>query len=491
MQNYSDSQGSNLKKIVFQNTSAMLFARILGLFLSLLASIFLVRYLGNERFGRYSSLYAYISLFSWLTTLGMDQILIKEASQSEGRARKIISTGMIFAVCLSVATVIVVMASAPFLGYAGNLWFLLLFAAADLLLLAPLRLASVAFTINLKQGQNAIIFIGRQLLWCVAVGLFVLFRVNLYAVILGRFACSLLEALGIFLFARRLIFFGWQWDKVLARDIFQKSLPLALSGLGICIYMRIDQVLLHAWAGDKELGYYAASVNIAELFTIFVTVLTTTMLPVLSRVSLEVKRFERYFSLCFRYLMPFIFGACALLAVNSALLIRIFYGKGYVFSAPVLSVLIWSEVGGYLGTIISIGLIAKGLQKYIPITTLLGALLNLALNCLFIPRWGIMGAAWATVVSYNLSGILLFFVFSGTRNFAFTGLKASLLPFTAALFLMAALHSVPGRVYSGLVIILYVSILFIFKYWNKNDLRLIIEILFKPNKLNETVMPSP
>ncbi|MDO8748957.1 MAG: flippase [Candidatus Omnitrophota bacterium] len=490
MQNYSDSQGLNLKKLVFQNTSAMLFARIVGLFFSLFASIFLVRYLGNERFGRYSSLYAYISLFSWLTTLGMDQVLIKEASQSEGRARQIISTGMISAVCLSVAAVIVAMASAPFLGYLGNLWLLLLFAVADLLLLAPLRLASVAFTINLKQWQNAIIFIGRQLLWCVAIGLFVLFRVNLSVVILGRFACSFLEALFIFLFARRLIFFRWQWDKVLARDIFQKSFPLALSGLGICIYMRVDQVLLHAWTGDKELGYYAASVNVAELFTIFVTALTTTMLPVLSRVSLDLERFERYFSLSFRYLMPFIFGVCALLTVNSALLIKIFYGKGYASSAPVLSVLIWSEVGGYFGTIISIGLIAKGLQKYIPVTTLLGALLNLVLNCLFIPKWGVMGAAWATVLSYNFSSIVLFFVFSRTRNFAFTGLKASLLPFAAALLLVAVLYSTPGIVYNGLVIILYISILFIFKYWNKNDLRLITEILFKSNKLNEKLQPA-
>lgn len=472
------------KKIIFQNTSAILGGRAANLILSLISSVLVVRYLGSERFGQYASLYAYLTLFSWLTTFGMEQIVVSESAKQKENTERLLGIATFISSFLSIfATGLAILGSVIF-GYANVMQKLLFIAAVDLLLLAPLRLHGVVFQIYLRQWYGAWISIARQSLWVILLWVFIALRVDLPIIILGRLCCSFLEALATFLFARRFIPFRYCLNSFMAQGILKQAWPIALSGVCISIYHRIDQIILHVSAGNQQLGYYAASVNIAELFSIFAIALMSTMLPVLSKIVSQKERFEHYVKICFRYLISFLFGICAVITSNSSLIVRLLYGNKYIKSAPALAILIWSELGVFSGLIICTVLIVRRMQKFILFSTIAGAVINLILNMLLIPKWGILGASWATVVSYNLAGFFIFLLFPATRDLWITGAKESVAPFLIGLFIaiFLSLNKFPQLTSMALAIILYLSGLFIFRVYNKNDLQLFLSMLGKPSR---------
>src|SRR5437660_4641322 len=85
---------------VFQNTVVSLGGRGAGLLLSAAASVVLARYLGRERLGEYGALYAYLTLYSWLATFGLESILAREAAQQRTQASSIFFTGSAISMAL-------------------------------------------------------------------------------------------------------------------------------------------------------------------------------------------------------------------------------------------------------------------------------------------------------------------------------------------------------------------------------------------------------
>jgi O-antigen/teichoic acid export membrane protein len=132
--------------------------------------------------------------------------------------------------------------------------------------------------------------------------------------------------------------------------------------------------------------------------------------------------------------MAIAFGLCTLLTPFSGPIVHLLYGLRYAAAGPLLAVLIWSEGPVFFGVVMSNALVAKNLQNYLPLSTVIGAAVNVVLNLYLIPRWGAMGAAWATNVSYTLAGILLFLAFPGTRPLAWLGIRILAPPCGLALF---------------------------------------------------------
>jgi len=91
------------------------------------------------------------------------------------------------------------------------------------------------------------------------------------------------------------------------------------------------------------------------------------------------------------------------LSLLAAFIVRLLYGEPYAESAGVLAIHAWASVFVYLGMASSSYLLAEDLTIVSLYRTLLGAVVNIGLNLLLIPRYGIQGAAWATVISASVA----------------------------------------------------------------------------------------
>ena len=75
--------------------------------------------------------------------------------------------------------------------------------------------------------------------------------------------------------------------------------------------------------------------------------------------------------------------------------------------------------------VIGIVLVSQGKRSVQFISLAISAIVNIVMNCLLIPKMGMMGAAWASIASYTIcAGILLIYF---TRVFSFS-LKELFIP---------------------------------------------------------------
>ncbi len=444
---------------IFQNIATLVGGQGFNLVLSGAATILLARYLGSEQLGVFGALYAYLGLYGWLATFGLETILARQVAQDRARAGSILLTGVCVSALFALGSTAIALAVAPYFGYGGALRALTAFAAIDTLLLAPLRLPGIVFQVDLRQWYGVGISLARQLAWLLVLVALAVARASLLWIIVGRSICAVLEVGLIFLAVHRKGFLARPW-RVLAteaRKYVRYGFPVAVSALAVGIYHRIDQVMLHNMVNDQVLGNYVASVRLAELVSLFPIAVMASMFPVLAQTAGDEARFRHYLQLSFRSLMAIAFGLCTLMTLFSGPIVHLLYGLKYAAAAPLLAVLIWSEVPVFFGVVMSNALVAKHLQNYLPLSTVVGAVVNVALNLYLIPRWGALGSAWATNVSELLAAALLFFAFRATRPIAWPGLRIAAAPALLALLIVSALFtlSLPVSVAVPVVILSY------------------------------------
>jgi O-antigen/teichoic acid export membrane protein len=430
---------------VFRNIATLIGGQGLNLALSGAATILLARYLGAAQLGEYGGLYAYVGLYGWLTTFGLDTILARQVARNRGQAGSILLTGVCLSAGLAVVATAIAVVLAPAFGYSALLRPLLIFASVDILLLTPLRMPGIVFQVDLRQWYGVGINLVRQFVWLLALILLAAAHASLLWIIVGRSCCAVLEVVLIFLAIRSKNFLAGPW-RVLsseAKAYLSFGFPVAMSTLAVGVYHRIDQVMLHKMASDQVLGNYVASVRLTELVSVFPIAVMTSMFPILAQTAGDEARFSQYLRLSFRSLMAIAFGVCVFVTLFSGLIVRTAYGVKFAPAAPLLAVLIWSEVPVFFGVVMSNGLVAANLQNFLPLSTGVGAAVNIALNLYAIPRWGAAGSAWATNISYTLAAILLFLAFRPTRSMAWLGFRILAPPCLLALFITAILKLTP------------------------------------------------
>src|SRR5450432_129192 len=122
---------------IFQNTFTLIVGRLVSVLVGAATSVIFARYLGSQRFGLFSSLYAYASLFTWLASLGIEPVLAREIARRREDAGVIVATGVALCSFFAFVTSALAIFLAPRIGYSGETQRLIVFAAIDMLLLAP------------------------------------------------------------------------------------------------------------------------------------------------------------------------------------------------------------------------------------------------------------------------------------------------------------------------------------------------------------------
>ncbi|MFZ0637710.1 MAG: flippase [Candidatus Acidiferrales bacterium] len=445
--------------LLVKNIATLFAGRGMATALSAVSAIILARYLGREQLGRYGAIYAYLALFAWLGTFGIEPILSREASQHRDRAGSILFTGSVITAVFSFCTMALLLSLAPHFGYGGSLWPLLLMASIDALFFTPFRLPGIVFQVDLRQWYAVSFGLIRQLLWIAAIILLALGHAALFWVVLARTLCGFVETaltLGaswhIGLMPR-----PWRFLPGEARKFLIYCSPIAVSALAINVYHRIDQVMLHDMSTDQILGGYVAAVSLAEIFSLFPVALMDSIFPVLAKSVGDKATFDRYMQYSFRSLMVIAFAVCAIAVPLSAPLTKIVFGAKYAATAPIFAALVWSEVAVFFGVVMKMGIIARNQQRYLAISTIIGAIINVVLNIFWIPRFGALGATWATNISYAAASIFIYFLFRETRPMALLGSRIALPGFLLSLAVAGVLAISPFNTFVrlGMGIVLF------------------------------------
>lgn len=419
---------------VLGNSGWMFFDKILRMGIGLLVGIWVVRYLGPTQLGLLSYAGAFAGLFGALATLGLDSIVIRELVKSPERQNELLGTAFVLKLVAGVITLLLVVLAISVVRHGESLtiWIVALSAATFLFL--PVNVIDMYFQAKVQSKFTV----------CAAVFAFLVVTLAKIAMILTGaplifFAWAVL-AEAILTAGFLLAIYGmnlqqvraWRYKGQVAQELLGQSWPLILSGLSIMLYMRLDQIMIGQILGDKEVGLFAAAVRISEMWYFIPMALASSVFPTIiasKKISNAVyyERLQKFFTI----MVWIAIGMAVTVTMFNNMIIRLLYGVAYAESATVLSIHIWAGVFVALGVASGSWFIVEHLQKLAFYRTLFGGLVNICLNLFLIPKYGIEGAAVATVISQACATLFFDFYNPRTRPIFWMKLKALVRPFSS------------------------------------------------------------
>ena len=206
-----------------------------------------------------------------------------------------------------------------------------------------------------------------------------------------------------------------------------KSLPLLLSTGVMILYVKMDVIMLQYFLGSNSVGIYSAGSRIFEAFLMFSIPIVSTCYPVMQDYfNAKRDRVLRQTIRKFQVILLMISILIILLMfLYAGVLIHVLFGAEYANSVIVLNVLVIALPAVFIGDLLTKFLIMKEQLYFVMFRNVFGLSVNLILNILLIPNYGLLGAAIASVLGYftaNLAYPLLnmrmrsFFTLNGDLN---------------------------------------------------------------------------
>ena len=190
------------------------------------------------------------------------------------------------------------------------------------------------------------------------------------------------------------------------KDLLRFCLPLVPSTIFWWITGVSDRYLVAYMRSNTENGFYAAAYKIPTLLTYVVTIFNDAWKLSAVSESDDREQCANFYSQTYKYYIAVMFIGGGILSVGAQIIARILFAESYYVAwifIPVLSAAtVFTALDTFLGSVyFTVKRTAMSLY-----TSLLGAVLNLALNLVMIPDWGLgwgaMGASVATFISYFL-----------------------------------------------------------------------------------------
>jgi len=379
--------------------------------ISVVVSVWMMRYLGPQQFGQISFALAFVALFSGFSNLGLDGVIVRDLVKTPHAVDDILGSAWILKFVGSGIALLLSTAAISWLrpDDALGMWLVFLFAGA--FLFQSLDVIDMWFRSSLRSRLSVIpktiavsvAALGKSGLILAGAPLIAFAWMGLAEAMLGGFA---LLAMFIWL-GGNLRTWRIQADRV--RALTREGLPLALSSMVVILYMRIDQVMLGEMLNDKAVGMYTAAMRISEIFYFIPNVLVMSLAPALVQAR---ESGESVYLARVRQMFSSIAIAAILIAIPMSMLagplIALILGPDFISAAPVLQVHIWALLFVALGIASAQYLLLEGQNNISLQRTAMGAVVNVGLNLLWIPRYGIIGAAWASLIAYGVATFFLF-----------------------------------------------------------------------------------
>lgn len=375
-------------KGTLNNSKWMLFQQFFNYGISFLIGALVIRYLGPSDYGIVTFIIAIISILNPIIFLGSSNILPREITLKKEMNLTYSFLKLSFIVAFVFFSII--SAVVFFSNYNHKIEFLILLFSV---IFIPIQILNYNNNAILKSKRNITALLFATLI-TVPIKLFIIYYdLGLKFIITSFLLDSIF--LGIFLILNSKVNFKLFLSSNIGNlKYLKQSIVFNISATIVFIlYTRIDQLMIKFMLNNFELGIYGSNIKIFDAFVMLGFTLSLSLLPYLTKVKSElllIKKIYKYFYFLF---LPIII----LLIFFSDLIINILFGNQFISGSYSLKILLISSFFAILTSLNNRVLIANELEKCILIRSIYSLLLNVILNLILIPKFGINGAAISTL----------------------------------------------------------------------------------------------
>jgi O-antigen/teichoic acid export membrane protein len=396
----------------FKNTSWLFLEKVLKIASELFIGIWIARYLGPEHFGLLSYSQSFAGLFMVIATLGLNTIIVRELVKGERKRDLLLGTSFILQLAGAFFVLLLILVS---ISFSSNDSF-----TNTLIFIIALSMIFKSFNVIDFYFQSKVLskytVYANMILLSLSSIIKILLILNEASLIYFAYILlfeSFILAIGFIYFYTKnnISIFNWKFDKTLALGLLKDSWPLILSGIVITVYMKIDQVMIQEMMGSKSVGQYAAAVRLSEAWYFIPMIIASSLFPaIINAKKINDKLYHTRLQKLYDLMVWMGIAIAIPMTFMSDWLVELLYGVQYSLASDVLMLHIWAGVFVFLGVSFSKYLTAENQTKKAFYRTLLGAVINVLLNYILIPIYGINGAAIATIIG-QISANYLYDIF--------------------------------------------------------------------------------
>ena len=461
-------QNKVLQRII-QNSFWLTAAQGVNGLINVCLAIYVARTLGPSEFGKFAYALSFITLFATFFDFGLTVTVTKEFAGDRSQ-EQYFQNLLLLKSMIGMLTILMIVGISFFITTNPTIRLIIFILAIYRFFFEALNLVYAFFRARQKmQFEAGIRFL--QGIGMLGVALTVLYFNHSIESLAFAYATSTFFAFIISLFILFMhgnIFGNLQsiWSRPVIKKYLLMGWYLALAQGAGDIMINTDSFLLGYWGMLSGVGLYNAAAKINAVVLFPMSLITTAILPVLIQaLKKSESQFIQFWQNWMRGMMFFIIGMDFFVFFQAENIIKLFYGVHYLPAATTLRIMIIMAMIIYINNIHFQVVLIFNQQKNIFYSQFCGCLLNVLLNILLIPHWGINGAAVATIGGQLVSGVFYIWVIAKRtiiQPFSPLFLNTVIISIIAGIFMLIGLSLVPqiGLIISSCLAILIYSLSF-------------------------------
>lgn len=400
---------STTRKIA-HNTGIQIAGKVVSTALGLLAIGMMTRYLGTEQFGWYVTTITFLQFIGILVDFGLIPVTAQMLGEGKYKETTLLQNLLGYRLVTSVI----------FLGVAPLIALLFPYPPAVKMAIAISTISFISIGINqiligycqkkLTMHLHALAEnIGRVVL---VVGLYVAMvqEAHFLTVMWVVIASNVAFTLALLLSVHRSTPLRLGFDMSLWKAITIKMWPLATAIMFNVVYLKGDTILLSLFGTQSDVGLYGAAYRVVDILSQLAMMIMGVMLPLMAAAWVQQsmaelkQKMQQSFDAMMLFAVPVTIGVYVL----ATPIIALVAGEDFLAAGVPLTLLSLAIFGVYIGAIFGHTAVAIDRQKETLPIYISNAVLTLIGYFIFIPRYGMMGAAVMTIFSEAFTAILLY-----------------------------------------------------------------------------------
>ncbi len=473
-----------LKNSVFLTTSQVI-AKVINFGLILV----LTRYLTKDSFGLYSFSFAYVSVFFFITHMGIINLLVRDIAKNKESANEYIAHTLPVVLILSFGFLILVNLVPLILQWNSNerlitlaFSFYFLFDSLGRYFLAVMRaFERMGFEALLFVSERVLLMITALLSWYYDLPMHILVFIFVGIMGIKAFISLIIVTKN---FAQSVIMLV----RLTCKPILKEAYPFALITLFATVSARIDIVILKAFHSTDAVATYSTARKIIEALSFIPENIYNAVFPSLSLFYLAQKeKFNHTFKLSFLAITILAIPLSAGLLIFAPRIIALLFKPEYYDAFIPLRWLSLALLVFFMRQALSVTLNTTGNQHIFAIILGITMLVNITMNFLLIPKYDILGASLAALISEIFLILCILPFVQKQIDFKWSKLVLPKLAIAAILmyFIYYLVRDENFIVILIITIIAYPALLAILKLFSLSEIKQYVGILFK-NDINNS-----
>lgn len=401
-----------------KSTSWMIFLHVYGMILAMIIGPLTARALGPEVLGKLSYAEAIIAIFYTFSVFGLNHVVINELAKNDDKTGEIVGTTLLIRISMT------------FLAMVLSAVVIRILKPDDIVIRISTYIQTTAILFEIYDVLNYWFqakLLGKYFSIISAIGLTIEDLWKLYLIIkdpdIFKFSFSNSIRYGFILIALLILFFKMNpsiklsYNNCLGKEYLKRGLHFLVASLGTIIYYRIDSIMVGNMINASALAFYTIALNISNIWLLIPNTISSSAQPLLAKY--KVKDNDLYIKTYQLLLLgQTLFGVIVSLIamILGKPVIQFLYGDRFINAIPIFYIIIWSSIFSALSFARNNWIINEKYENYSKYFVYIGAFVDIILNHYLIRRFGVIGAAYATLITEIVVFFIAPLLFKKTRQ---------------------------------------------------------------------------